>query len=201
MVESEDDKQSILALLKRHSIDCHRPARIEVRPYDGAEPLLDMAEIALKSDYRLGLMLDADTSAAGRWKGIRAHFQRAGINLPDSPAKEGTIVPGIRKEYRIGIWLMPDNVDSGKLEDFLAKLIPANDMCWPYAQTVTLEAKKHGARYRAVDTIKAQLRAWLAWQANPGLPFGTAMTEAYFRHDTPEALAFVAWFQRLFLNP
>jgi hypothetical protein len=202
MVEAEDDKQAVLALLGRHSIDCHHPVRIEIKAYDGAEDLLLAAEVALKSDYRLGLLLDADTSALGRWKGIRIHLQNAGITtLPEVPVNGGTIVRGFRQSQRIGIWLMPDNVDSGKLETFLAKLIPPGDTCWAYAQAATLDAKKNGAKYRSVDTIKAQLRAWLAWQSQPGLPFGTAMTQAYFRHDTPEALAFIAWFQRLFLNP
>jgi hypothetical protein len=46
--------------------------------------------------------------------------------------------------------------------------------------------------------IKARIHTWLAWQENPGLPFGTAITARYFGADSQEALKFVNWFNLLF---
>jgi len=51
------------------------------------------------------------------------------------------------------------------------------------------------------DRGKSTLHTWLAWQETPGLPFGTALRAEFFRHDTEDALRFVAWFRRLFVDP
>jgi len=45
---------------------------------------------------------------------------------------------------------------------------------------------------------KAILHAWLAWQSNPGCPYGTAITAHYFAHNAELAMRFVDWYARLF---
>ncbi len=40
--------------------------------------------------------------------------------------------------------------------------------------------------------------AWLAWQEEPGLPYGLAVSKHYFRHDMALAGRFVDWFKRVF---
>lgn len=94
---------------------------------------------------------------------------------------------------------MPDNQSPGKLEDFLARLIPVGDLCWPWAQQATDAAKAtHEAPFEIKDRIKAEIHTWLAWRESPGLPFGTAITAASFAHDAALAATFVAWMNRLF---
>jgi len=94
---------------------------------------------------------------------------------------------------------MPDNQNPGKLEDFLAVLIPPGDRCWPWAEQVTLKAREeYGATFSTLDSIKAQIHTWLAWQEEPGLPFGTAITAATFAHDAMLATLFVRWMTQLY---
>lgn len=62
------------------------------------------------------------------------------------------------------------------------------------------EAHQRGARCKPVDHLKSALHTWLAWQEEPGLPFGTALRAQVFRHDSEDALRFVAWFNRLFVD-
>jgi hypothetical protein len=93
---------------------------------------------------------------------------------------------------------MPDNESSGKLEDFLKTLVPPTDCCWDYAEQVVGIAHSRGAKFSDLDKIKAHIYTWLAWQEEPGRPFGTAIKAAYFLHDTPEAILFVKWFKQLF---
>jgi hypothetical protein len=95
---------------------------------------------------------------------------------------------------------MPNNVDPGKLETFLAALVPQEDAVWPWAREATEGARSRGAGFPEKDRIKAEVHAWLAWQEEPGKPFGTSVKAGYFRHDAPEALLWVAWFRRLFLE-
>ena len=64
-----------------------------------------------------------------------------------------------------------------------------------HARKATSVAKGLGARFREIDTAKANLHAWLAWQKNPGRPYGVAVRSEYFGHDSPEARAFVGWFR------
>ena len=83
---------------------------------------------------------------------------------------------------------------------FLETLVQEGDSLFDYARESTENARAHGARYpEAVgETMKAVLHTWLAWQEEPGLPYGTAIRARYFRHDSPVAECFVRWFRRVF---
>ena len=93
---------------------------------------------------------------------------------------------------------MPNSSREGALEDFLIDLIPPNDSLLPHAQIATNQAQKLGASFAANATQKAELRTWLAWCEEPGLPYGTAIKAGYFPHVSPDSEAFVAWFRMLF---
>ena len=87
----------------------------------------------------------------------------------------------------------------GTLERFLEALVQEADPLLPYAREATRRAKtQHGASYPDCGVRKAVLHAWLAWQREPGLPYGTAIRARYFRHDSLVAEQFVAWFRRVF---
>jgi hypothetical protein len=69
------------------------------------------------------------------------------------------------------------------------------------ARAATRGAVSLGAAFGKARRRKAVLHAWLAWQPKPGLPYGTAITARYLGHDSPAALGFVEWFQRVFPEP
>jgi len=162
--------------------------------------LLDSLTASVKSYERFGVVIDADVDVAGRWRSVRNRLSQIGLELPPTPSPEGVVADGITPGRRTGVWLMPDNTLSGNLEDFLATLVPADDACWPYAREAATEAKQRGAKFGDVDRLKAEIHTWLAWQQEPGVPFGTAVTACYLRHDSEVALRFVAWFRRLFFD-
>jgi hypothetical protein len=176
-------------------------ARPFVQEADGIQKLLDAFPVALKASYeRIGIVADADAHLSDRWDQFRNRAISVGLNLPERPEPGGTIVPGLRPSSRVGIWLMPDNSSPGILEDFLSRLVPREDTIWAHAGGVVAEARSLGARCREVDHLKSTLHTWLAWQEDPGLPFGTALRAQVFRHDSEDALRFVAWFRRLFVE-
>ena len=80
----------------------------------------------------------------------------------------------------------------------LASLVEDGDRLFAHAETATDTATKLGAKFAPTKKQKAVNRAWLAWQKEPGLPYGTAIRAKYFRHDAPAATAFVAWFRQLY---
>jgi hypothetical protein len=201
LVEGADDQHSIIHLLSRHGFDWDDKS-ID-RPYvdatEGVENLLLALPATLKSSKRVGVVVDANSHLSDRWAQLRSRADIEGVQLPDVPDPNGTIVAGFRPNTQVGVWLMPDNLQPGTLESFLVRLLPEGDTLWPYAGEVVAEARTRGARCKEKDHLKGALHTWLAWQENPGRPFGMALGAEVFRHDTPDALRFVAWFRRLFV--
>jgi hypothetical protein len=200
LVEGSDDRHCILHLMKRHNVDWSSAAPMLPYVHDcgGFSPLLASLRVSAKTYCRLGIMVDANADMRGRWIQVKDGLGRAGVTLPESPRADGVVVPGMYPDWRVGVWLMPDNERPGQLEDFLGKLVPPNDTCWAYAAEAARRARGLGARFVDKDFPKAGVHTWLAWQETPGLPFGTAITAKYFGVDSPEALRFVAWFNQLF---
>ncbi len=200
LVEGPDDQWSVINLLTRHSYawDDSSVVRPYVHPTGGINPLLDSLPVALKTYERLGLVVDADLSIGNRWVSVRTRLVDLGFAVPDAPLAGGLVVERTSDGKRVGVWLMPDNVSPGILEDFLAKLIPAGDPSWSHAGLSTTTARGLGAPLQAKDQAKGAIHAWLAWREDPGQPFGTAITAHVLGHDSPEALLFVAWFRRMF---
>ncbi|MFL6194059.1 MAG: DUF3226 domain-containing protein [Thermoanaerobaculia bacterium] len=204
LVEGDDDLHSVIHLLALHGFDWDDERK--VRPYlhaeGGAENLLKVLPVALKGTYeRIGVILDANASLSNRWAQLRERSNRLGVELPDSPLPDGTICEGPRPGRRFGVWIMPDNASAGALESFLSRLVPAADTIWSYAGEVVAEARMRGARCLEKDHDKSVLRTWLAWQEEPGLRFGTALRARIFDQDSETARRFVAWFNRLFVEP
>lgn len=203
LVEGVDDQSSIVHLLKRHGYDWDNDSgpRPFIQQAGGVEQLLDDLSVILKGPFdRLGILVDADVSLPNRWAQLRDRAARAGLQLPEAPLVEGTILSGLRPDSHVGFWLMPDNSSPGKLEDFLHKLVPDDDPTWAWADEAVQEARRKGARCKEIDHPKSWLHTWLAWQERPGIPFGIALQAQVFRHDTEDALRFVAWFKRLFVD-
>ena len=202
LVEGSDDKWSIINLMMKHGCDWgDKNVRSPyVHSCGGIRKLIDSLEVAVKTYERLGIIVDANANISGRWNEVKSSLHRAGVSVPDTPEEKGLISSGMYSDWKVGIWLMPDNHQSGALEDFLSTLVPSDDPCWDYAGQAADKAKELGAEFMETDKLKAKIHTWLSWQKEPGLPFGTAITAAYFKHDSPTALAFVDWFNRLFLQ-
>ena len=198
IVEGRDDQWAIIALTAKHGWDWERPG--PHYPYihnaEGVEPALEALKVTILSYSRVGVVLDADLAPDNRWQAVRDRLSDTGFSLPSQPDPMGTVVENAGS--RLGIWLMPDNRSPGKLEDFLALLVPPDDRCWSWAEESTAEAQRRGAPFSSPDFIKARIHAWLAWQREPGQPFGTAINAATFSHDGDTARLFLKWMERLF---
>lgn len=199
-VEGDDDVHAIAALLKRHGVDTDKSSRkFNIIPAGSDRKLLDSVQTSILASkgQPVGFVVDADVDLAARWNSIRDRLAGVGASCPLLPDAIGTIVDVVRFKTKVGFWLMPDNSNQGMLEDFLQNLIDSGDGLLSVAKQATQMAIECDRRFSERHDSKAVLHAWLAWQEKPGLPFGTAITAEAFRHDSPEALAFVDWFRRL----
>jgi hypothetical protein len=202
LVEGNDDKHVFWALL----------AANEARVPDGSFAIVDCGgDVALlenlrvrlkaNNDTRIGVVIDADTDVAGRWASLRAIVNGVSPNsMPGRPPSEG-MVAQLHGGARLGVWLMPNNLIPGMLEDFVAFLVPEGDELWPHARAYVSNARDEGARFPVQHAAKAELHAWLAVQTEPGKPMGQAITARYLDSSAQAVEPLLAWLERLFVAP
>ena len=149
----------------------------------------------------VGVVIDADTSLSGRWQSIRDRISNIGYqDIPDQPAADGTILdpPAESVLPRLGIWIMPNNLTNGILENFLQFLVPQPNELFEHVKNIV--AKIPERRFKVLDEPKAIIHTWLAWQEEPGKPYGTAITAKFLEPNVAEADVLVAWLRRLFFS-
>lgn len=173
-------------------------------PHGGVEALLEAISVYAKraGDTEIvGIVIDADTDLGARWVAIRHRLEEAGYkDVPDAPDRQGTIVDPPDGAYlpRVGIWLMPDNMLPGILEDFLAFMVPEESPLFEHARKSVAAIPPGEQRFTDVARPKALIHTWLAWQKEPGKPLGTAITARFLDPKDSRADALVAWLKRLY---
>ena len=196
LVEGRDDKHVFYSLLQHHGV----PDQFEIRDADGIEQLKDAFAAGLvSSELELfGVVVDADSDLSTRWLSLRNTMINAGYKIvPMTPDANGTIVkqPG---KITVGIWLMPDNILPGMIEDFIKFLVPEDDVLWPIAEDVVQKVIETDRKFRPSYKSKAYLHTWLAWQEEPGGPMGQAITKRYLNADASHAQQLIKWIRQLF---
>ena len=156
--------------------------------------------VSFNTGRAVGFVLDADEAPQNRWRAVRGRLDDLGLALPSEIPSDGYVENAKEFRARVGVWLLPDNRQSGALEEFLEALIELPDPLLPWAREATDGARVRGAAFPEGSLRKAVLHTWLAWQARPGVPYGTGVAAEYFKDDRPAAASFLRWFARLF-NP
>lgn len=201
MVEGPDDEHVVKHLCGKRSL-----GTIDViHPYGGKDLLLDGIGARTKeSDISaLGIILDADTDLQARWQAVSDRLNQAGYaDIPDKPSPTGTLIPAPASSLlpRVGIWLMPDNRLPGILEDFLHFLVPPGDPLLAHVEQSLDAIPPDSCRFSVLKKPKARIHTWLAWQEEPGRPFGQAITARYLDANLPAADAFAKWLHQTFFE-
>lgn len=150
----------------------------------------------------IGIVVDADNAGASARRDsifeiLSGKFQEE--SLKSTVSRHGYHI--IREENMpvVGIWIMPNNSDNGYLEHFLGSLIDSKDDLWSHAQNTIsgLMSSSFNKISRAREQ-KALLHTWLAWQKDPGKPFGQAISANYFDVMAGAVDPFLAWFEETF---
>ncbi|MDE2827250.1 MAG: hypothetical protein OXL40_08075 [Bacteroidota bacterium] len=198
-VEGPNDEHAIYHVLIRHGFD-HQDVPSFGKNEGGKQGVLDAIPIAVRTSTgkSVGFVMDANDSPQDTWKAVTARLRKVGVQTPNEIPEEGFAGESNKYRVRVGVWLMPDNRKTGALEDFLRDLVEEGDPLFTHAKDSALAAKKHGAGYSDGDYWKAVLHTWLAWQEDPGYPYGKAIKARYFGVDSAAAKRFVRWFQHVF---
>ena len=198
-VEGPDDEHAIYHLLIRHGFG-HQDIPRFGDDKAGKQGVLSAISVAVRAGTgkSLGFVMDANDSPQNTWQAVTARLRKVGVQAPKEIPEGGFV--GESKDYgaRVGVWLMPDNRKTGALEDFLRDLIEEGDPLFTHAKDSALEAKKYGAGYSDGDYLKAVLHTWLAWQEDPGYPYGKAIKARYFGADSATARRFINWFRDVY---
>lgn len=209
LVEGAEDKRVVPELIEKHGIIWEpRPKQYyaEIEDCGGIDNILKDSFISSRfktSNLKaLGIIIDADGLSDNQPSRVSDILGQCKKIIPDfdwTLSAKG-IVASDQTGKRIGLWVMPDNLNPGMLENLLLSLPPANQLdLVEQARSATQNAKaNHAAPYAAVHEHKAIIHTWLAWQDPPGRQLHQAIQENMLQPHSPIADAFVDWFRRLF---
>ena len=204
LVESPNDQHFIKNLFKKiKGLGEKDRIGFEIFPCDGISELLKIipAQLISSDIETLAIVVDADEDLPKRWKEIKSIFEKYGYQIPETPRLEGEVIDKQGVYPKIGIWLMPNNLTTGILEDFIAKIISEDDKLKPMVVEVLDDIEKKGLHlYKPQYRPKALIHTWLAWQKEPGKPFGWAITLGYFDSNSNLTKTFISWLDKLFIN-
>ena len=161
----------------------------------GREKLLAsiFSEVKAPGRSALGILLDANDHPNDRWRAVTDRLRKANVEAPATPDPFGVIIEGTP---RIGIWMMPDNVSPGELEDFIAEMIPVGDAIWPLSQCYITNIPIADRKFRHKER-RAQIHAWLAVREDPR-PMGLAITAGDLDVNAEVCRRFADWLRTLF---
>lgn len=213
-VEGADDQHTIWAICEHFKVeetfiveipDSQGKINKKAKPHEkgGIENVLKATQgyLATQNIERFGIVIDADNNSYNQWQRVKSILEKVGYkDLPQNPHSEGTIIKQDEKTT-FGVWIMPDNKERGFLETFLTYLIKDDDKTWEQAKNCVDNLENKPFIKEKVDhTEKAQVHTFLAWQEEPGKPFGQAITAKYLQAENPECEKFVNWLKRIFVE-
>nr|WP_211345628.1 DUF3226 domain-containing protein [Paraflavitalea soli] len=121
LVEGNDDQHVIWSLCEQFQV----AESFDVIDCIGINKLLDQISIRFKQSQieTVGIVIDADVEVGKRWASLRTILNGQGFTVPDALPPDGLILSRTDGK-RIGVWIMPDNMLNGMLEDFISFLVP-----------------------------------------------------------------------------
>ena len=197
-VEGRDDEHAIFHLLVRRGFD---PLALpEFKESGSKKEVLRAIPVAVRASTKgsVGFVLDANDDPRATWESVASRLRDVGVEAPTGIPAEGFAGESEKYRTRVGVWLMPDNRRTGALEAFLQDLIDEGDILLGHAEDAARRAKELGARLGSTAAPKAILHTWLAWQKEPGCPYGVAIKARYFGAASAAADHFLTWFEHVF---
>ena len=200
VVEGQNDRHAIQHLCER----ADPTLTFGIQDYEGIDNVIRRIRAYANSSDRpaVGFVLDADDDPNQTWRRVTGQLMRVtpAIPLPTGPNPDGTIIPKdpTTGQPRIGVWIMPDNVSLGELENFVERMIPAGDNVWPLSQQYIDGIPTEHRKFAAGKRLRAQIHAWLAAREDPRR-MGSSIRANDLAVNGTLSQTFLAWLARLFV--
>lgn len=205
LVEGNDDLHVMYAICEKYEL----PENFAIKEFGGInKQLKSLKNLYLtgiaKSDIgtpfkTIGVVVDADSTAGNRWEQIKTILSKHTSQTLEIP-HTGLIIT-LENQTKFGLWIMPNNITTGMLEDFMAFLIPESDDLIEKTNDFLQDIEDSSLhRYKLIHKQKAKIHSWLALQEDPGTPMGLAITKKYLDMDINNQVRddFVNWIKALF---
>lgn len=196
LVEGDNDCHVVMALCAAHNV----PETFGIYQCSSDVGVLKRLNALISRPnppQTIGVMLDADLSLDSRWDSIRGKLRHYSYTFPNTPNINGTIVGDLSDRSKLGFWLMPNNQESGMLEDFCAELAEPSSLAFS-RECVEAAYTRNITTFKDVHRSKAIIHTYLAWQDEPGYPLGKSITKQSLRPHTSIAINFTDWLKNLF---
>ena len=151
-----------------------------------------------------GFVVDANDDLDATWRAVCSRLGSAGVDAPDQIPRDGFVGESSEFGARVGVWLMPDNRQTGALEDFLTDLIEVGDQLLPCQARDNCSERGSGRGFvlttpgRRFSTRRSlgsvSLDVPMAWRSRPtifvttatprgGSSFGSVVCSGFWRMD------------------
>ena len=192
LVEGPNDKHVISHLCAQSGYE----RDFCIREKGDINQLLDSigAEILAPGRRRLAIVADADCLLSGRWDSIVYRFKSEGITFPEQIDPGGTVIEG---NPRLGVWIMPDNINTGELEHFVSAMIPDDDVVWPRSVEYINGISPDDRPFKPKKEMRAKVLSWLATREEPGF-VGQGIHRDDLKIDGELCIKFVRWLRQVF---
>ena len=203
IVEGYTDLNTVVGIMRKHTSwpDTKERAPVWISRGGSVNEILRysnvQAVLATRELCNLGLIVDANSSCAGRYESIRRQFSEYFPNMPDQIPRHGFVVEN-EAGIRFGAWIMPDNHSPGAVEDFLIGLVPQRGTVLMERTVKHVESLTTIAPFRRPHVHKARLYSWLALQDPPTLDPLKALYTGALDAEHANATEFVDWFLELY---
>lgn len=210
LVEGENDRAFLEALCVK--LDIY--ARVRVAPpkevggcHNSKQGVLNHLKNVMLPQLRdgqltsLGIVVDADSPPNGGVGDTIALVERIvqmeGYSAPTSEVG-GLIFPHEDGLPDFGLWVMPDNMRNGMLEDLVSDAVGADEQeLFNHARTV-VDSLPEPRRFKPLHQSKAHVATWMAWQRSPGHGLYRAMEDDLLDLQAPGMVKLTAWMRHLF---
>lgn len=196
LFEGINDGHVISALLQKHSVK-KSFGLYECGSDDKVLKRLSALIAGSSAMEVIGIVVDSDNpNLHSKWASITSRLQKEAYIVPKRPCQKGTF---FEKEGgpKIGVWLMPDNISDGMLEDFCKQLACQESI--KHAKKCVEKAKELGyTTFIENHLSKATIHTLLAWQDEPGMPLGRAITANSLDGNKSAAKDFLKFINELF---
>ncbi|MDX2268612.1 MAG: DUF3226 domain-containing protein [Bryobacter sp.] len=143
------------------------------------------------------VICDAERQSADeRWRALKNIVESAYNDCPAEFPERGLIL-NQKDRPKLGIWIMPDNIKQGMIEDFYLSAIPDGD-------PLLRESKEFLNVLKAKNLFQGQLskslyRVWLAIHAEPPGP-AAAISRGLLKHDLGLLANYFDWLYSLIVD-
>lgn len=151
---------------------------------------------------RIGVVVDADRAKNG--SGFAATLQRftealaQGDYRPNPAAAAGLVFSHPDGLADLGLWIMPNNLDEGMLEDWIKQCVtPSESALYQHAEK-SIDAIPGAPKFRPWHRTKAEVATWLAWQKKPEHGLYNAAQPDLINVEAPLFKALQAWLKHVF---